>query len=462
MVGVFVATHAYSLYDDAYIYFRFVENTAQGCVLRWNCGDAPVEGFTSPLYFLLLLATRVVTPDLEAASQLLGAVLVAGALSGAIWVVRRGGEPSSWVPGALLLLLGLDGYVLLNATIGLETGLACGAVVAVFCAALQDRWLAPTVVLAVLVRPELGVLALALPVVVGRDRIVRLGGSVAVGLLAIVGARWLVFHDWLPNTFWAKTGGTSAHFRLGLAYVVEALGDFPLVLAAPLAARIDGWKRPVRYVLAATGIQLAFFLYSGGDTFLYSRLFMPFVPLLTALAIAGLWHRFATRRTLVGAGIAIVLAAGAVRHYLPPQHGFANVKRWAVVGQWLRKTRPPTTKIAVVPIGAIGYFSRLPTLDLVGLATREVARGDRVPAERLVRSWIGHEKHNTRFILEQRPDLLVFTKWRGEPWTLEEARAGFWAEKQLLDAIRGSGDYRVVDAQIEAGVHWLMFERIAR
>jgi hypothetical protein len=77
-IAWFVVTHSYSLYDDAYIYFRYVENLH--CGLRYTCGDPPVEGFTSPLWLLVLAMTRIVTRDLETSSQLLGAAALAGAL----------------------------------------------------------------------------------------------------------------------------------------------------------------------------------------------------------------------------------------------------------------------------------------------------------------------------------------------------------------------------------------------
>ena len=34
-VGVFLVQHSFSLYDDAYIYFRYVESSFAGCALRY-------------------------------------------------------------------------------------------------------------------------------------------------------------------------------------------------------------------------------------------------------------------------------------------------------------------------------------------------------------------------------------------------------------------------------------------
>jgi hypothetical protein len=40
--------------DDAYIYLRFARHIAGGLGAVWNPGEPPVEGYTSPLYELLL------------------------------------------------------------------------------------------------------------------------------------------------------------------------------------------------------------------------------------------------------------------------------------------------------------------------------------------------------------------------------------------------------------------------
>lgn len=457
--GWFAATHAYSLYDDAYIYFRYVDNVWRGCGLRWNCTDGAVEGFTSPLYLALLVGGRAFTTDLETIAVVLGALLLVMALVATVILAARLGGGGAALLTALLVAT--DGYVLLSGTIGLETSLACAmvAIVALVVATERRGWpLVAATVLAVLCRPELGVLVVALPLVAEPRRVAQ----AVVALVAITAIRYAIFGQLLPNTFYAKTGGTTAHLRLGAAYLVELATDFPLVLAAPLALRLEAARRLARYLLVASALAFAFFLYSGGDTFLYSRLAMPLLPTLCALAIVGLLGLRETRwvRALAAALVFAVAVRGALTHAIPEQHGFDNVARWRRVGTWLREHIAREHSIATVPIGAIGWTSQLRLLDLVGLVTPEVAHGGRVPPERLTRTWIGHEKHNTAFVLAQAPDVLVFTKWQDHPWTVADAKAGFWAEWLLLQAIRdGSAPYRVLDAEVAPGVYWLMFER---
>jgi hypothetical protein len=298
-------------------------------------------------------------------------------------------------------------------------------------------------------------------------------------VIALVLARWLIFHDVAPNTYWAKAGGSAAHVRLGLRYVGGVFVDHPLLLAAPLALLMPAWRRPVAYLLLVAAVWLGMLVRTGGDTFLYGRLAMPLIPTLVVLGLCGLTAAAArlagtlAARAVAFAGWALAAlpllcaiglgARAAHRHALAPGHGFDNVQRWTAVGQWLRGHHPQVT-LAVVPIGAIGYFSQARVIDLVGLTTREVARAGRgVPPELLAPTWIGHERHNTEWVLAQCPQLIVMTKWGATPFAdLQATRAGFYAEWLLLQEIKaGRAPYDLYDAEVAPHVHWLMFRRRA-
>jgi hypothetical protein len=119
--------------------------------------------------------------------------------------------------------------------------------------------------------------------------------------------------------------------------------------------------------------------------------------------------------------------------------------------------------VATVPIGAIGYYSRLPIIDLVGLTEPDIARAGRsVPVELLTKLWIGHERNCTECVLARAPTLIVTTMHRDQPWReLSEARTGFYADWLLLQEIKaGRAPYRVHDAEVTPGNHVLMFERV--
>lgn len=496
VVGKFVADHAYCLYDDAYIYMRYARNVAAGCGLRWNCDEAPVEGFTGPLYLAALVAGQRLVPDLETLSQVLGALFLTGALLGtALAALRR--TPGGAARGACLalgaaFLLGADHYILLNAVIGLETALACLVLALLAAAALSERLtgLRCAVVLAILTRPEAALFALLLPLL-PRARSLRYLAPLCAALGAVALARLLLFHDVLPNTYFAKSGGTYLHAVVGWRYLRGAVASFPVILLAPLALLRRDLRPGAAYLLAAALLWLAFFLRSGGDTFNYSRLAVPLVPPLTLLSLLGVLAAFdglaaaaARRRPFgplgaLGPAAALTVAGGAgayaaVAHHAAPMHGFRNVREYAAVGRYLAEHHRGQS-VAAVPIGAIGYLSGLKIIDLVGLTSREVARAGRtVPPEMMSQDAIGHERHNTEWVLSQRPDLIVTTTWRTrraapppgrpDPWDdPRQVRSGIYAEQLLLrEVAAGRAPYRVYNAEVAPGMYWILLQRTDR
>jgi arabinofuranosyltransferase len=221
----FALQHAYSMYDDAYIYLTYAENFAQGCGLTFRCDDsAPVEGFTSPLYMGLLLLARAFTSDLETAALLIGMLgtllsLWFAALTAAHAFAR---SLSAWVAAfAALAALALDDHVLLNSVIGLETALFSATVAYAFWAAVTDRRtsLAAGLSFALWARPE-GVLFLLVPILMPwlwRSKVVWAAPLIALGIL--LAARLAYYGDLLPNTYYAKSGGTREHVVLGAEYI---------------------------------------------------------------------------------------------------------------------------------------------------------------------------------------------------------------------------------------------------
>jgi arabinofuranosyltransferase len=417
----------YGPVDDAFITFRYAHHLAEGKGLTFNPGDR-VEGYSSLSWTLGLALGDALGLDLPDLSRALGLVLGAGTLLLlllASWAGPRAryvaaGLFAVWLPGA---------YHFLN---GLETALAAFLVTALVAvpASTPKRRLAHHAAGAVLVltRPEgfLAVLLWALSSWLS-DRRSRPRHEAGVALTAAVfflgqtAFRWLYHGDWIANSARAKLLPLALTLPKGLAdlgrFAFEGAGYSTLALLALAAFFLGRTLRELRagcWFLALFGAALAS---SGGDSFPLWRFYVPLAPVLFLCAAQGLdlWlggrKTAAPRRTSSRrASLALAAAALLVALCLPYGGFLLGMKReaawrdqWIAIGKSLAAHMPPGTTIALCPVGALPFYSKLPTLDMLGLNDRHIARVR--PDRRYY--YPGHHRHDAGYILSRQPDLIL-------------------------------------------------------
>ena len=74
--------------DDGFIFLRYAQRLASGHGLGFTDGVAPVEGYSSPLWLLLLTGPAALGVDLVVAVKVLSALSV-GALLAGVWILVR-------------------------------------------------------------------------------------------------------------------------------------------------------------------------------------------------------------------------------------------------------------------------------------------------------------------------------------------------------------------------------------
>ncbi len=84
-----------------------------------------------------------------------------------------------------------------------------------------------------------------------------------------------------------------------------------------------------------------------------------------------------------------------------------------IVGTWLHGAAPATTVIATNAAGALPYAADLPSIDMLGLADRTIAK-----SRPDVRQWVGHERGDAAYVLGRRPGVIILGGAEGalEPW----------------------------------------------
>ena len=305
-IGLFLVHRHRWFFDDSFIYYRYVDNLLfLDAGLTYNAGEF-VEGYTSPLHCLLLVALRALHLSYPAISLCMGLGLFA-----VFWalLVQLGrdlaprGAPALNFP---LALLATNYSVTSFFTAGNEGALmhVAAAATAGLVVRPGSRGLTLLAALSPLVRPELALsLGLALAYLWWRTRRVPL---LLIALTGLLNGAWLLFRiyyyaDLLPNTFYLKHLGSN--FESGFRYLVDTTGPYhvgPIVVfftllafALALRARRRGGDSVARLGLAPRAAMLAmalavggYVVRGGGSAMHYYYLAAPFT--LVACSLAGL------------------------------------------------------------------------------------------------------------------------------------------------------------------------------
>lgn len=440
LIGIGAQSYHWSqIADDSFIFYRYAQNFANGEGLRWNPGETAVEGFSSPLWVMILGLASTLGAPLLTASKILGVtsfgLLVAGV--GATTHRLAGHHPTTLASMLATLLCDPLNYW---APSGMETSTYVALLAWVAYALVARRFWLATALLGItsLARPEapgLVVVVLALlPWTVGRDlprkRLLMITALALLPLAIYLGFRLAYFGELLPNTYYAKVGGdTWTRLANGLLYIAPAA----LVWAGALLALVLGVGRrradqaapgPLLLVFALATAALLPPLWSGGDWMWHKRFLCPSTPFLiifVAAATAHLyrvhgavarphplrWWLLALPAAIASAGFYLVglvspavIVAGLTGEHLPVaeiQEGeMTTVSR--EVAEFLRSRRRPGDWVAVNHAGALPYYSRMPCLDMTGLNDHYIAH----QAEGGL-----HGKFDPGYVLSTRPRFLV-------------------------------------------------------
>ncbi|MFQ5590088.1 MAG: hypothetical protein ACE5HE_02890 [Phycisphaerae bacterium] len=396
--------------DDAAITFTFARNLAGGYGLVFNRAEAPIEGYSNPLWLLLLAGGRICGMDIVWTAKVGGLVLGAASIMLMGVVVLRE-HPLSWL--ALPIAATTASFIIWNNS-GLENALHGMLLIAVAMLLrkplrMRSRRLAALVsllVLLVLARPE-GVLFAAfagLYVAITALRAkgpflpaLAVWGVPAVAFACLTGFRYWYFGDLLPNTFYAKASQTNPlrlfnPFSGGWSYVhgsAEACGW--IVAMVPVLILFDR-RRPAPSFLPAAltlvGAQVFFIVSVGGDWMAESRFISPVVPIVSiiiALGLARLWDLLRRACAWNKAGFVICLAVAASivgpqarrlilfeHHPTTPMDTVARIGRYFVDLAARGGIEDPT--LLHHDAGGTTYVANIRLIDLGGLCDRTVAK----------------------------------------------------------------------------------------
>jgi hypothetical protein len=420
--------------DDTFISLRYAEHLVQGHGLVWNPGER-VEGYSNLLWILLTAALAWLGCDLTTAARALAmatTVATLVVLSCSRLLPARGPAPLA------VLVLAAQGSLAVWAIGGLEAPLAMLLVALALLGVHRAFAAAPTpargwlwvaggaLALLAWTRPDGPLWSLFAAATVwwcgrGARRLPLLAAVLTpptLAVLAQLGFRLAYYGEWLPNTAHAKVSPLADCLDSGYRYLLSAAWSLRALLAPALLGLVLGWREPrARPLLgfAALGC-IGWSLYVlrvGGDVFPRNRfLVIAFAPLavLAAHGLAALAGR-GRAGTVTAWCVAVAgIALGRFDASRPSTDVRQQLSRWewqaAAIGDWLgRAFAAEAPLLAVDAAGAVPYFSKLPSLDMLGLCDRTIARTPLAPGRGFV---VGHNRGNGAYVLARRPDLVLF------------------------------------------------------
>lgn len=443
------------LFDDAMISMRYAQNLANGYGAVWNAGQAPVEGFSNPLWVGLMAFFHLLPipgSKISLAVQISGALFIAATL----FIVKKIADEVTDQPTVGLIAAGMTAfYVPLHnwALQGMEVSALVLVVSLASLFAIRQLkssqfslWMYILLGVSTLIRIDMfvlfGVIWLAFVLLDGNNRRRHLiwgFGTLLVFLLGQTLLRFWYFGDALPNTYYLKMSGVPVWFRAahGLYVFWQMLWMTNwLLYLVPFVVAIY-WRD--RYCLLLLTIWVAFSVYSiyvGGDAwehrggsnrFIANAMPIFFVVFVYAvdkirsvlISAAGNWEKLGLDLA-AAAFFAISLvsfntmqdANALERFFFRVQPLFVKgSQRYTEMGLMIKEMTTEQASVAVVTAGAIPYFSERPAIDLMGKSDPVIAHQKmRVNLSRygIVNFRPGHSKWDYAYSIgELKPDVIA-------------------------------------------------------
>jgi hypothetical protein len=395
--------------DDAWIHQTYARNWAETGQLAYVVG-LPSAGSTAPLWTLLLsVAYRLqINPYLW--TMVLGVLMLAISA----WLLSRLADrlfPNrsvvSWLVGLACVF---EWHLVWAAASGMETLLFIALALALIDRvwAESSGWIIGVLGgLLILTRPE-GLLLFALVLAVmliqsGRGALIETGKAVLAFLIVLAPGAYFNLQasgSIFPNTFYAK----QSEYAELMSSLPRWLGSIGNMLVAPLAGGllllVPGvimwviqnrrdvkqrirwlWWLPLFWMFA----HVVVYALRLPVSYQHGRYLLPIIPIVLLYGIVGTallldWIKARSTRSAarllrrvyaltIGVVFALYVPIGAMA--FATDVAIINGEM-VVVAQWLDRNTPPDAIIAAHDIGAIGYFTRRPILDLAGLISPEV------------------------------------------------------------------------------------------
>ena len=445
------------LFDDAMISMRYAKNLAEGFGPVWNSGEAPVEGFTNPLWVAFMAFFHlfpIPASKMSLPIQISGAIFLILNL----FVVKQ--IASSLITNRIVPILSiiltalympLNNWGLQGMEVSALTLMTTLAVWMVIKSLEKDKfspW--PYIILAfgTLVRIDIIVpyLVILAYLFIIRPKWIPNNLGWGLGLLVVFMIGQTLFRlgyygDILPNTYYLKMEGFPLVLRIkrGLFVLSEYIVQMNWVLfLLPFLYLIFQWDKNTGLLALIVLGQVAYSVYVGGDAWEHqggsNRYISIGIPLFFVLftycihqiirAVASFTNsKLLSKTTLFNLSTAIFVLFSMYNFNFFLRTAPRTIETWILkrqpifvegnkeylrIVQAINQFTTPNARLAVVSAGSIPYFSERPSIDLLGKNERTIAHQPNHFPSSVKDIRPGHMKWDYDYSIGQlRPDVVV-------------------------------------------------------
>ncbi len=383
--AVFTYLNRNFIFDDALIYYRYIENFLNGNGLVYNKGER-FNALTSPLYIYISLLVSLITGEVTLTQTVLsGSFLVLSSIM-IILIFREIGMEKAGLIASIAIVSAKYFYQVF----GMETNLFIFLSLTCIYFYLKNNiaLLSAAGALLLLARGE-GIFLLGILLYfIYKEKKIRLRLKYLLPFAVIIGGNILFYYLYygqaIPHTFAAKVSQGSSglwgrySFITGIEYLLGMFnkqGFYIVILFfAAAVGLIKFHSNKVLKILIIDSILLIIFYASlniPNYHWYYSVMFLTLF-LLSSFGVCFLSEYITFRsvkKSIISLVIILVFIYTGITHLEIVQLN-KNEKpnqNYRYIGEWLRNNTPESSKIAAVEVGHLGWYSKRYIIDILGL-----------------------------------------------------------------------------------------------
>ena len=445
--------------DDAFIAFRYAQNLFNGIGLVFNKGQY-VQGYTSFIWIILLICLRYCQISFQISA------IIINAISYVLFSFIIFNFLEKLFPKKTKVFYLLSSGVILSApnmlswTVGggLEGPLFTTLLTLSFYLLLfKERKYISAIFFAILTltRPEgclfflLGLSFLFYYKNYSRKGLLIFFITYSIPIIFYISWTYFYYMDVLPNTFYAKASISARGVIEGMHYLYRYLMSSPFIFFLLVLSFLELKKRvkKIKFFWIIITVYTFYIIIVGGDFMFAFRFYLPIIPFLYFLIIDELEYLykfiFNSEKFLTWIfAFLIIYNLFSIDYFSDYKYQIKNYKMihgGKVLANYFNENFPLNYTIASSGIGALGFYSNMKILDVLGLTNKVVAKEGNVGIDEIY----SHGKSNKQYIMGQKPEIIVFGVPPGKKYPAR------FAEKEIYKSPLFNKNYKYIETKLK-------------